>query len=302
MNINMETQVGALFKLVVHKGDGVPVRESEWFHNIVLDTGLARMSVGAWAGRCCVGTGNSTPVASQTALDAFKASTTTQQAATFVKNTSSSPFYYGSQVTWRFGEGVAAGNITEVGLGWANDQLWNRALVKDAQGNPTAITVLSDEFLDIVSEIRVYPQASYTGTLNLLDKSGATVSTHTITGRPLLYASGSALNMAQIYCYAISIFSGDMGSTVNQSPSNAVGVIMGVTNTYPTATSMQSAIALGLNDSVGSHRSFLYTIQGIFNNNTLDLGYQFQIDPPINKTNSQAMTYTFTMNWGRYTP
>ncbi len=67
MNIKLQNQIGAQFKLVAHKGDAsIPSRESEWFKNIVLDTGLDQMSVGTWIDRCCVGGGNSTPVASQT--------------------------------------------------------------------------------------------------------------------------------------------------------------------------------------------------------------------------------------------
>jgi hypothetical protein len=72
-------------------------------------------------------------------------------------------------VTWRFGEGIAAGNIAEVGLGWGNATLWNRARIKDAQGKPTVITVFADEYLDVVSEIRVYPAQSLEGSFNLLD-------------------------------------------------------------------------------------------------------------------------------------
>ena len=62
MQVNMHSQIGARFKLIAHKGDGVPTTETEWFNNIVLDAGLARMSVGTWISRCCVGTGNTKPV------------------------------------------------------------------------------------------------------------------------------------------------------------------------------------------------------------------------------------------------
>ena len=82
MNLEMNNEVGARFKLVARKASTEEItRETDWFQNIVLDTGLARMSVGVYIDRCCVGTGNSTPVATQTQLDTFKASTTTTQGA-----------------------------------------------------------------------------------------------------------------------------------------------------------------------------------------------------------------------------
>lgn len=78
MNLSTKMMVGAVLKLVVRKADTDEiVGETPEFHNLVLMTGLTRMGVGAWIDRCCVGTGNSTPVASQVALDSFLASTTT---------------------------------------------------------------------------------------------------------------------------------------------------------------------------------------------------------------------------------
>lgn len=58
-----------------------------------------------------------------------------------------------------FGRGAAAGNLSEVacftdaGANW-NNFGYSRALIKDAVGNPTAITVLSDEVLTVTWEIR----------------------------------------------------------------------------------------------------------------------------------------------------
>lgn len=121
---------------------------------------------GCWIDRCCVGTGNSNSVVTQTSLDTFKASTTTTQGAIEAGiQVTTLPYYMWLRSTYRFGEGVAAGNISEIGLGWANANLWNRALVKDSNGNPTTITVLADEYLDVITEIRVYPQEIYQAVL-----------------------------------------------------------------------------------------------------------------------------------------
>ncbi|MHA3048651.1 hypothetical protein [Acinetobacter sp. ANC 4639] len=300
MNFKLHTQLGAKFKLIVRKvSDNSIARETAWFHNIVLDAGLARMSAGTWINRCCIGTGNSTPVATQVALDSFLASTTTVQSTSESYNTTTLPYYYGAKVTWRFGEGVAAGNISEVGLGWSNTNLWNRALIKDGNGNPTTITVLSDEYLDVVSEIRVYPSSS-SGSFNLLDKTGAVISTHTYSGMP--YISSSGYFSAGIVQIAQSnwggIYSGTMGSLVTSEPSSVIANFTPAL-TYPTPTSVQISITLGLTSSNGSHQSFLLRNLTLMGN--AYIGYKFQISPTITKTSSQIMTYTFKMSWDRYT-
>ena len=61
-----------------------------------------------------------------------------------------------SRATATFARGVAAGNISEVAAGWdpSYSSAAFRALVKDASGEPTTITVLSDEVLSLTWEVR----------------------------------------------------------------------------------------------------------------------------------------------------
>ena len=127
-----------------------------------------------------------------------------------------SPYYRWAKVTWRFGQGVAAGNISEVGLGWGNSNLWNRALIKDANGNPTTITVLSDEYLDVVSEIRDYPTLSSSGSFNLLDKTGAIINTYTVLGSP--YLQQSSTTFQKIGADYLYVYSGVKNDAVTSAP------------------------------------------------------------------------------------
>lgn len=61
-----------------------------------------------------------------------------------------------SRVSQSFARGAAAGNISELTTGYAanNTSAMARALVRDEAGNPTTITVLSDEVLTITWEWR----------------------------------------------------------------------------------------------------------------------------------------------------
>lgn len=302
MNINVNNQIGARFKLVTHKGDATnPTQESEWSHNMVLDSGLERMSIGTWINRCCVGSGSMAPAANQTALQTFIASTTTRQGSeTQLLQATESPIYYGSRFTWRFGLGVAAGNLSEVGMGWTDTNLWNRALIRDALGTPVTLTVLSDEYLDVIVEIRIYPQESFSGSFNLRDKAGEIVSAHTYTGRPVVSAGSSnvsyAFDRVTFNSNNNTQFAISQNAMTNAYQSNGGTGVSYSSNTYPTVTSVRGVNAVGLDQAVFKHKSYQATCQGLMSNSN---GFKWEIEPGITKTNQNTMTYSFELSWGR---
>lgn len=298
MQLQVHSKVGARFKLIVRKAsDDSIARETDWFHNLVLDTGLNRMSVGTWINRCCVGAGNSTPVATQVALDSFLASTTNSVKSSSVKQTSATPYFYGVRNTWRFEQGVAAGNISEIGLGWGDTSLWNRALVKDLNGNPTTITVLADEYLDVISEIRNYV-GSGTGQFNLKNKLGEVVSVHNYTYIPSIGTPNSIFN--EIRFGRASFFSGDINNNVNGIPSGGETTVNNhISNSYLEPRSVSVSLNLPLGVAQFQHKSLLLAHNMLTSD---DVRYQIQIDPPITKTSTQVMTYTFELSWDRYEP
>ena len=299
MNVQINNSVGARFKLVARKASTEEItRETDWFKNIVLDTGLNQMSVGTWIDRVRVGSGNSTPVASQTQLYNTIASTTTvlSGSESISKQTTTSPYYVAAKRTYRFGEGVAAGNISEVGCGWGTGlALWNRALVKDLNGNPTTITVLSDEFLDVIVEVRYYPTQSFSGSFNLLNKTGQIVSSHTYTGLPQLSES-TTVAFTKLGGYSAFLYSGSMNNTTT-NPSSSLGSV-GTSSTYPSPKTLTCTNNFPLGTANGSIR----TIRQDFNTISTDSmsAYKFEIAPPIVKTNQMILSFTFSISWARY--
>ena len=148
MKLEATARVGALFKFTVRKADTHEItKETGWFHNLVLNSGLDRMGVGTWVDRCMVGSGNSTPIITQTKLDSHLAQTQ------ILVGTSSGgvqvatlPYYWYGTCTYRFNAGVATGTVAEVALGWGVDQCWNRSLIRDLNGSPISLTILADEY------------------------------------------------------------------------------------------------------------------------------------------------------------
>lgn len=138
------------------------------FDNLILDSGLERLGTGGVASHVQLGTGSSTPVVAQTALDAVAANTT-NNTANSESYVAGPPVYHQVIKTFRFAAGTATGTFSEIGIGWAaTTSLFSRALILDGGGSPTTITVLSDEALDIDYRFRVYPVTTdVTGTLTL---------------------------------------------------------------------------------------------------------------------------------------
>lgn len=305
MNITLNQKIGARFKLIVRKVcDDSVVKETPFFCNLVLNTGLDRMSVGTFIDRCCVGSGNSTPNNAQVSLDSFVASTTANQSNTAGISTVS-PCYYWGRRTWRFAQGVATGNLSEVGLGWTNTNLWNRSLIKDINGNPTTITVLSDEYLDVISEIRFYPTELATSSFNLYDKNNTLVSSHNVTIKPYMSNNGLFFffNKISVGSVVVVVSTGDIGATITQMPS---GTSSNSTKsreiTYPTARSCLNTVTLGLNDANIIHKSLYFSVDGVMSGSG-GIGYQMQINPPITvKNNTREMEYKILLNWDRYVP
>ena len=282
MNLQTGAKIGAKFKFIVKKQDGSISKEIDWFHNLVLDAGLLRMPIGTWIDRCCVGSGNSTPIASQASLDAFVASTTVSLNNQAGWDSTTNPTYLYERNTWRFAQGAAKGNLSEVGLGWGDNTLWNRALIKDTVGNPATITILADEVLDVVAEIRVYPAQTPSGSFQLKDKFGSVVSTHS-------------------YSSKISLGGGYWGSS-GQVEGNLFSVqgVSAATVTTVSGKTLQTIGSLDLAQANTAHSQIKvwYTLMG----GNANWGYLTTITPPIIKTSDMKMSYTVNFSIDRYTP
>lgn len=311
MKFNLTCSVGALFKFHVYKADsGELVRESEWSPNIVLDVGLNHINgIGGDfpMGGLAVGTGSSEPVASQISLDAITAYTENVISKTGGRNVTTAPYYLFGRRVFRFAQGAAKGNLTEVGicqLRSTNPNVYtffNRALIKDTLGQPTTITVLDDEFLEVTVEVRNYFPSEITGTFRLLDKLGAVVSTHTYTGKPCL--SRNPLD----YILRRSAFDfNKFNSYVDDRPMPAGIVTKPQIRDYFTGVAqwqnnrIEGYCQFGLDRGNGfDHRTFFVPITFLFDDQ-FDNGWQWSIDPPIRKNNTQLLTHRWALQYVRF--
>lgn len=153
-----------------------PHYDSGYFRNLITDLGLDQIgnSVVSLA-FCHVGTGNATPAFSNTQLSSFLASQAITTTSAGVNNVSGN--YYGwVRNIYTFAQGAAAGNLAELGVSpqSGNGQLFSRALILDGSGNPTTLTVLSNEILTVTYEYRMlYSETDVTSSIVI---SGTTYS------------------------------------------------------------------------------------------------------------------------------
>lgn len=309
MNVNAAVKVGALFKLDVYKEIGeAPVKSIDWFHNIMLDQGLKHLS--GTSGHTfgidyvAVGSGTSTPVATQTGLDEYIASTDNIISSAGGRSMST-PMYAFGRKTFRFPRGAAAGVLGELCLcqllSIRPDNIFaiNRGRIKDALGEPTTLEVLSDEFLEVTVEFRTYFQEIISGAFKLM-KGSVQVSEHTVTGRCCLTGDPSSFN---IYPCALDQY---LNSIISPNPlpaGNSTQPSGGkdfITNHSYADGKVYGSMRVGLDSGNGyDHKSFFVPICNILNDGGKN-GYMWEITPPIRKTNSQEITYKLNITWQRY--
>lgn len=292
--INVKCNFGAIYTVEVLDENGIVKRKSAPSNNLILQTGYANMfaDTGAIMSRLWVGTG-STPVSvTDAGLASPLTSTTSTESGGSGAVDNASGFYVWGRTVYVFNTGAVVGNITEVGLSTNSSPyiFGSRALLRDSNGNPTAITVLSDEILRVTVELRWYPDTSESvSTLNLVDGSGAVVSAHTITikaghtgsnpyprGHGLYRLSGSTAT----YSSASNL---NWGSRVRGS-TDGMGTVSNTRNIEEGSLTTRGRHAV--NSGNGTIYGGFISVSGVFDQ--AGIGWKFKIEPPIPKTNQEV--------------
>ena len=292
---NLSTWQGR-FRLAVLRHDGRVRVRTGWMDNLVTDAGLNRIGLGSFLTHCYVGSGNTPPAATDAALETPVGSTSTIITAT-AGASQSAPYYGYRAILYSFAAGAASGNLSEVGVGW-DSALFSRALLVDGYGDPTTITVLPGEILNVQYEIRNYaPASDTTFTATIADaarvctlraanaNSGSTTSGWGVTGT-VAAISGTT---------SIIAYNGALGAVTAQ-PSGTLAAC----NNAAAASYNNGSQELGISAVwVQGNANFAGGISALFLP-TAGLGaYQLAIDPPIAKTAIEQLSLALALNWGR---
>lgn len=276
------------FKLEVRKAGERDSRVVAEFDNLITNRGLDVLagSVDSWDNACAVGTGSVTPSTSDTKLDSFRAIVNKTSTTSF--SSSGSPNYNITRTTvYNFDQGAASGNLTEVGIANYNNStsylLNSRALILDEFGNPTTITVLSDEFLTVTYQLILVPTltdvtqtvGSYTFTIRVsniqnVDSGGSSTSW---SCGPI----GQMTNTAYFTAFSGVIQSITSGPSGTQMMSSSINNLTYTTGTYYRDFSAQWQPDTGSLDI----NSFRFALTGPV--------YQIGVSPAIPKTSNDVM-------------
>ena len=267
-----------------------------WFPNLILNGGLERFgSASDTLERCQVGAGGTAPRPIDTSLGSLVASST----AGYLPVTgaqSSEPYFGWIRKGYRFAEGTAAGNLSEVGVGWtaSGGGLFSRALILDPGGTPTTISVAADETLDVIYELRIYPPTSdATGTIELdgqLHSWTSRASQVTTSSTPTDAHTGVIVNLYPAYAYNGAI------STVTGSPAGA-NTEIGISRVPYEANSRKISHIVSANLDQGNLSG---GIKSLRLGAVVQRGcYQIEFDPPIPKNNTKVFSLTVEVTWAR---
>ena len=269
---------------------------ADWFDNLVTNNGLDLFGDSlASIQYCQVGTGSATPANGNTALASRVAGTSTIQ-NTSEGAQSSAPYFCWVQNTYRFAEGVAAGNLAEVGIGASSAaNLFSRALILDNMGSPTTITVLSDEVLDVTYELRVYPpDEDFEGTVTLdsvdYDVVGRAAGVNSNAYWSIYYTGTN--NVAQL----ASAYNGAIAG-VTGIPSGSASAATSISTASYSAASLLRDATLNWGLESGNLAGGISAVMVRFGVGT----YQFSFSPAIPKTNTNVLALTVRNSWARKT-
>ena len=301
-------------KVIVKRADDTVRLDTGFFPNVITNLGLDAIGDDHNLFTfCAVGGGNSKPLNTNTKLDNFLAagSQISSESKYDYDPVRDTEFYKCSRtVGYRF-EGLDNKNISEVGLvGDYRPELhsaFTRTLIKNSAGEPTVITVLSGEILEL--QYRLWQ------VFDVKDKDQ--VVTAMIDGVEVpfnvkirLAGVGGNLGGSWSYAAVAGAHLTFQGNNYHQFGTGELGEITGqnsggLTNVYglsweayqPSTYKRKFYVNTSITDAVHPIRSFLFFT---------GLGaYQVRFgtvngDLPIDKTNQDILQLGFEMSWGRY--
>lgn len=254
-----------------------------------------------------LGTGNTPPAVTDTALVALLASRTGVDTNTAINGSDTIGTYRGRRYTFAFPQGAVIGNVAEVGFKVAtgDSSLTSRSLVKDGLGNPAVITVTAIDQLTVLYEHRFY-----------LNRTLSTSGTTLVAGVSTNWAIQAGANDIGI----------DNGTNISgYRPVRIVALsygnnfVMGSVGNDPTGTNSavtKSVTGVSINSTLGTIAlTYSYTTAeanqtgGVFgllfwfddgNFTMAQVGkYKASFSPAIAKNNTKTLAFTFTFTFSR---
>lgn len=315
--------VSGHFTLLKYNADTGRLVEECDFDNLITDFGLIQFCSSALfdAPRACVGTGTTEPRPEDTTLERFLRRSDTQFWADLTYNVSlntpQAPDYISTiTATARFNAGSFDGdNLTEVGVCPANDsanRVWCRALIVDAQGRPSAITVLNNEYLDVRYTLSFHPDLEdHTFTFVMDGVTYTCTSRYSEASNNVWGVSGGGRPLRREAIGLLYVYNSQTLGEVTGQPIYTSGGRINCISISKTKESWSSSApysifskqTLGLNNGNFSGGIGAITVGQEYGRvGGMASRTQISIDPKLPKDANTTMTFTFGQTISRWTP
>lgn len=288
------------------------------FDNLITNRGLDGYGYGDdryLLNNCYVGTGMALPAVTDVGLGVPLASTSGVAETKHIAPTA--PDWVSARVNrYRFSVGSVIGNISEVGIG-GEKYFWSRARILDDYGNPSDITVLANEYLDVIYTLRLHPNLNdipfsftlggetYTGTArpqNIQDSA--------ITGDATLSVYGGISPNSGIEIN--EVYNGGVLGTITQGIQNyssklTVGPSAWAKQDYVPGSYVRkfdNTLSLDEGNFTEGIKAFSVIPRPVGNYGIIGSQFRFEsqivLNKAIPKNNTNSVRLTLQVRWGRY--
>ncbi len=298
LNLNMYLKLAGRFKLTAVDEHGNE-RQLADFDNLILDQGLDRIASSNPANSVInsvqVGTGSTAPAVGQTGLVTFLTGTV-RNFTSYSFNQGAAPYLATTVFSWQFDQGAAAGNLSEVGVGWGVNgaTLFSRALIVDGGGSPTTITVLANEFLTVTYTLTCTPPAT-----DVVTNVTVNAVSTTCTLRAANVANWAIIRLGYPMGGIIGAYitQGTLGGITTQPSGTYIGGGLTLGSYTPGSRSLVYTLNFDINANVPTNQvSSCLAIIGLVYTNVV---WQIGFNPPLPKDNTKTLAIDITMTWGR---
>lgn len=315
MSLSIVNSVYGLYRTEILRADGTVRWDSGLRPNLITDWGLNQLgySTGDFVHSCFVGTGTTAPVPTDNKLQAqvMSANNSSQKTSTFGKQIATAPYYSWVQSVWTFGAATANVTLGEMGTGSSGTSLVTRSLMKDADGNPTTITLLIGEVLRVTHVLRNY--------FDMGDNAGSFEIdgvTYNYSARGINFRSTDEWQIRGGWAYpdivscctipadAVWESVGTLDQKTSKSWTDRKIISPSQTprppNPSPGVT--RWVVQFGVNDANYPLGIRYFEMQHTQNNYRDGVSYGILLDKAIPKTNKHQLTLTLDMIYKRHTP
>jgi hypothetical protein len=210
----------------------------------------------------------------------------------------STPYNNTRTFVYRTTLGALNGSYSEVGVGWVTGSMFSRALILDGGGSPTTISVASDEQVDIVYQLSVYPPLT-----DFVDTVTISGVGYDVTGRACVVNGTTAVDGWQVATSAVALNS---GTNFHALYPGAIGAV----TTNPGGIGQAGGVPTTDSYSNGSYTRAGSVLWGLTSGNAVggalaakvpwtSWNFQYEFDPVIPKDSTKTLVLNYSTSWGR---